>query len=98
MGYIYEIKNKINNKIYIGQTIKSPSQTKNYLGSGKYIKRALEEYGRENFTKRVIEEWDTKEQLNEREMFWIDALNTKEPYGYNVMNGGGSSAPVAEGY
>ena len=45
-------------------------------------------HGVENFTCEVIEECDTREQLNEREIFWIATLNCKAPNGYNLTDGG----------
>ena len=36
----------------------------------------------------IIEECETQEQLNEREIFWIAELNTKHPCGYNQTDGG----------
>ncbi len=46
----------------------------------------------ENFTIEVIEECETQEDLNEREKFWIKVLNSKQPNGYNILDGGGGSA------
>ena len=49
---IYKTTNLINKKIYIGQDTKN---NPNYLGSGKYFKYALKKYGKENFSKEIIE-------------------------------------------
>ena len=49
----------------------------------------MHECGIENFTIEIIECCETQEQLNEREIFWINALNVKQPNDYNVRNGGG---------
>lgn len=87
---IYKITNTLNNKIYVGQT-KYPIE-KRFLQHSKSLTplgRAIQQCGIENFTIEVIERCATQEQLNEREIFWINALNSKQPYGYNITVGGG---------
>lgn len=88
MYYIYKITNKLNGKFYIGQhkTVKNEPFDR-YWGSGKLIKEAINKYGKENFTKEIIEEC-TKENINEREIYWIDKLNAREG-NYNISIGGG---------
>jgi len=82
---IYQTTNLIDGKIYIGQ---DSSDKKDYLGSGNYIKRAIEKYGRENFKKEILEYCDSKIDLNKKEVFWIKKLNSKYPNGYNLSDGG----------
>ena len=82
---IYEIKNKINGKSYIGQH--SSNELGSYWGSGKLIKRAIEKYGLDNFERSILDRCSTKEELNEREKYWIkekDSINS----GYNLTEGG----------
>ena len=82
---IYKITNLINGKIYIGQEKKYKDK---YLGSGIHIKRAVKKYGKENFKKEIIEYCISIEELNEKEKYWINLLNSKEPNGYNIIDGG----------
>jgi GIY-YIG catalytic domain. len=83
---VYKITNKQNNKIYIGKT---KENNDDYFGSGLLIKRAIKKYGIENFTKEIIEICLNEEQLNEREMFWINEFNsTNKNIGYNITSGG----------
>lgn len=82
---IYEIKNKINGKCYIGQH--SSDDLGSYWGSGKLIKRAIKKYGIENFERIILEKCSDKNELNECEKYWIrekDSIN----YGYNLTEGG----------
>ena len=86
---IYKITNRLNRKIYVGQTRQSiekrflqHSKTNSPLGN------AMQDCGLENFTIEVIEECEIQDQANERERFWITVLNCKMPDGYNRSNGG----------
>ena len=50
--YVYEITNLINSKKYIGKrSCECPIEEDKYMGSGKYIKIAIEKYGENNFKK-----------------------------------------------
>ena len=82
---VYEIKNNINGKSYIGQY--SGLLFDKYFGSGKLIKLAIKKYGLENFSKTILEECSNKDELNEKEIFWINKLKTIEN-GYNLTEGG----------
>lgn len=84
--HIYKTTNLINGKIYIGQTSKN---NENYFGSGSIILKSIKKYGANNFSKETIEECDSKEKLNEKEIYWIKFFNsTNKKIGYNISNGG----------
>lgn len=95
---IYKFENKINKKVYIGQSInlerRYQDHYKNHANPNlkdfqtKFY-RALRKYGFENFTYEIIEEDDTydPDTLDEREIYWIkyyDSYNN----GYNSTIGG----------
>ena len=82
---IYKTTNLINQKIYIGQDSKNNS---NYLGSGKLLKEAIKEFGKENFKKEILEYCNSQVELNNQERFWVKELNSKTPNGYNITSGG----------
>ena len=88
-GYIYETTNLINGKKYIGQH-KSNKFDKNYYGSGKLIRYSLNKYGKKNFDVCLIEECSSREQLNQREIYWIENLFKIYPKEliYNIGKGG----------
>lgn len=100
IGRIYKITNLINNKVYIGQTIKSIkerwwghcSHRGNKAEMNMRIKKAIREYGKENF---IIEELETCQavDLNEREKYWISYYNSYEE-GYNSTKGGQDGAKL----
>lgn len=93
IGYIYVIKNKCNNKVYIGQTRTSIEQRwKEHLRDSKRCKymlyNAMRKYGVENF---YIEQLDVCniELLDEMEMSYIKIFkSTDDRYGYNISIGG----------
>ena len=95
IGYIYKVTNKINGKIYIGQTIQSVKD-RWYRHCGKsgiskaelntHFKRAILKYGKENFTIETIEMCDST-KLNDREKFYISYYNSYIN-GYNSTIGG----------
>lgn len=89
-GFVYLTTNNINGKKYIGQRkYDKEEKWKDYLGSGIILSRAIDKYGRENFSKEIIEECETKATLNDREMYWIeyyDAVNSDDFY--NIAKGG----------
>ena len=95
---IYKITNLINNKCYIGQTIKTAEQRwkehqSHAFGShpndqNKTLYKAIRKYGLENFTFEVLQDnIETFEQLDKAEIYWIDYYNSFVK-GYNENFGG----------
>lgn len=92
-GIIYSYRNMINNKRYIGQTIKPEQRKKAHLfnarrGVETKFYNAIRKYGIESFYYEILEETDQL-LLNEREIYWIKEYDSFKN-GYN-MNLGGSS-------
>ena len=87
-GFIYITTNNINGKKYIGQK-KYYGNYETYIGSGIALKNAINKYGKENFTREIIENCKTKEELDSREKFWIEYYNATESEDfYNITSGG----------
>jgi len=94
---IYKIRNKINNKIYIGQTINSlERRTARHLKSNSYIGNALRKNGIQSFDISIIDTADDINLLNEKEEYWISYYNTICPDGYNLSYGGNNSGMSEE--
>lgn len=90
---IYKIENKINGKIYIGQTKNKVSdRIANHITNNWPIGQALRKYGLESFTITIIDHAETKEVLDEKEIYWIKTLDCKIPKGYNVADGGSGAS------
>jgi hypothetical protein len=84
--YIYKIINKINGRWYIG---KHNGSDPKYMGSGKLLKQAYKKYGQENFEKVILETCHTEEELNLKEIEWINNTNAlTDPKCYNLVDGG----------
>jgi len=88
---IYRAQNKINEKIYIGQT-RNELKVRIYdhvrMGGSPVFSKALKKYGIQNFEFLVIDNAKSIEELNEKEKYWIKFYNCKVPRGYNLTDGG----------
>lgn len=96
IGFIYVIKNHINNKLYIGQTTRIIEiRWKEHIRHSKYddliIYRAIRKYGVQNFYIEKLEEviYNKQEELDARETYYISLYNTiDKSKGYNISTGG----------
>lgn len=97
---IYIIKNKINDKVYVGQAINPHRRFIQHLCNGKQlldsypIHLAINKYGKGNFYFEILEE--NVENYNERERYWIKFYNCISPNGYNLSEGGENN-PILKG-
>lgn len=96
-GYIYMTTNLVNGMRYIGQH-SSKEFDKYYYGSGRLIKEALSEFGHDNFKCEIIEWCKTYEELNTREIYWINfyKADSREDF-YNLAYGGSNSKYALKG-
>jgi group I intron endonuclease len=80
---IYITKNLINGKKYIG---KDSHNNPEYLGSGALLLKDIKKYGRDNFKKDILE-YCTKDNLGEREEYWINFFDAvKSNSFYNIRS------------
>ena len=95
-GIIYKITNKINGKVYIGQTIQKGGFDRRYCHDlsknthNEHLRMSIKKYGIDNFY--INKEFDvafSREELDIKEILWIKYYNsTNEKYGYNISLGG----------
>ena len=89
---VYSHVNKVNGKMYVGQTCNKNER----FYDGKYkscvlFYKALNKYGglKNGFVTTILEDNLTKEEADEKEMFYIKKYNTTDPeFGYNICDGG----------
>lgn len=102
---IYKITNKANGKIYIGQTIRTlqarwrqhcwdaePGHDKANLP----LQQDIAKYGPAAFTVEQIDVACSREELDEKERYWIGFYESKQPNGYNYYCGGNGYVATEE--
>lgn len=95
MGHIYCITNIINGKRYIGKTTNTVEQrfkehqrdSQKDNTQNRPLYNAFKKYGIENFIVEELEQVDNS-MLSEREIYWINELETYGSKGYNASKGG----------
>ena len=101
-GVIYKITNKVNGKVYIGQTITGfDRRYGNNLSkrtSNRHLKYSIQKYGIDNFNiSKVFDIAFSKEELDIKEKCWISIYkSTNSDYGYNSEDGGSNGKPNEE--
>lgn len=91
---VYKITCLVNGKVYVGQTSETMERRfKRHMGYQKYehdtkFYRAILKYGTDNFVIEQIDAAETQEELDDKEMYWInyyDSVNN----GYNTRSSKG---------
>lgn len=102
MGIIYIIRNNINDKVYIGQTVQSLDKRLrghlHALNSGSKTKfyEAIREIGAKHFICSELERCDNS-QLSNREIYYINKYNSYID-GYNSTPGGSANYSIFDKY
>lgn len=102
---IYKVTNLVNQKVYIGQSINSLNhrkkqhykESKYHKNDTTYFHNALRKYKEQDFIWEIIEELNSKEELNEKEIYWINYYqSTDKEKGYNLKFGGNNGGKCCE--
>ena len=106
-GYIYKTTDLTNGKIYVGKRKSDKFLGIAYVGSGDIIRRIVAKCKKENilirdrFSVVLIDSAETNEELNAKEVYWIEQLQSRDPsVGYNLRRGGdcGRGGPMFAGH
>jgi len=99
-GIIYKATNIVNSKVYIGQTTHTlEHRKKNHIAlmncqirNNKkilYFYKAIEKHGIDSFIWEIIDTAFSKDELNKKEIYWIEYYKSLEnDKGYNIAKGG----------
>jgi len=97
---IYCWRNHENGKQYVGQSLDTKKRIMDYpdhIRGQRLIYKAMSKYGLENFScYKVMDCCPSKVALNYWETYWIKALDTLSPNGYNLRSGGGQYNTLSE--
>jgi hypothetical protein len=82
---IYKLQQQKTNKVYIGYSV---NDNPNNFGTGRYIKRAVKDFGTKAFNRQVLETFDNNDGslsiVMARVEYWIKKLKADNPkYGFN---------------
>jgi group I intron endonuclease len=94
-GLVYKATNNINGKIYVGQTIVGlKTRQENHVNAAlaerdnNYFHNSIRKHGKDNFEWGVIDYANSKNALDDLEIYYIKQLESFEK-GYNLTEGGG---------
>lgn len=93
MMYLYLIRNKINDKVYVGQTKNFVKRKINHINTARSgaeypLYRSMRKHGIENFEFSILEEC-ADELANDREKHWVNHYDSYIACkGYNLTRGG----------
>lgn len=95
-GGIYLLRNLSDGKVYIGKSINLNKRLKEHklsLARGdhhnNYLQNAWNKYGESNFEVEILFNSDEREELNEKEIYFIKLYKSNDlNYGYNLTSGG----------
>lgn len=93
---IYQIRNLVDNKLYIGSAVNFKRRKYEHLlklkrnKHNKKFQNAFNKYGEQNFVFEVIEFVEDKNKLLEHEQYWMDRFNVYKN-GYNATKEAGNT-------
>jgi group I intron endonuclease len=101
--HIYTIKNLVNGKMYVGQTIQANAKMRWYAhcdmvrkGKKSHLYDSMRKHGIKKFLWEIVEQADTIEELNELETVWANKLRAQGITLYNNRETGNNKKHSAE--
>lgn len=86
-NYVYQTKNMINERTYIG-VHSTNNLNDGYLGSGDKLAFSIKKYGKENFKMEILDFFDTKAEAFQEESFLVNKEWVLDRNNYNMTLGG----------
>ena len=75
-SYVYKITCKITGEYYFGSSFNAKRDW--YWGTGRRIKERIAQYGKENFIKEILEEFDDRVEAHKKENQYIEKFRNDE--------------------
>jgi group I intron endonuclease len=96
---IYQIRNIINNKVYIGSSVNINKRFREHeiglekgIHYNKHLQRSWNEYKKDNFLFEILEKVKDKNLLLEREQYWMNIKDSSNiENGYNLSPTAGNT-------
>jgi hypothetical protein len=85
--YLYRIVNIKNDKYYIGMH-STDNLDDGYMGGGKRITNSVRKHGKDAHTKEILEYFNDRESLREKEIEIVNENLLNDPMCMNLMRGG----------
>lgn len=87
---VYKTTCILDNMYYIG-VHKTKNIEDGYIGSGKYITRAIKKYGKENFSREILFVFDNQKEMFDKETELVTEEVVKDRNNYNCKIGGSAN-------
>ena len=92
---VYSATNKVNGMVYVGVTCKPlPARVSGHLsaarrgyGRPESLQAAVREFGEDAIVFSELDTAKSREELADKENYWIDKLDSLYPNGYNLLRG-----------
>lgn len=90
---IYKLQLREDGRIYIGQTIQDIKiRIRKHIRENRtHFELAVTKYGIDAFDLEIIDTATTKDELDEKEKYWIKHYNCMYPNGFNMCEGGSTN-------
>ena len=83
---VYQTTNLLNGKIYIGQH-QTDNLNDGYIGSGVELNLDIEKFGKDNFKREILFDFDSFEEMDNKERELVNEDFVARPDTYNLTVG-----------